>query len=235
MPGRKNDNMKKRRTNKNRVSVNNSLTKRVKNLESAVRAEETKKKYEVFNEVPMQIQTSNLPIWTLINSIQPGDGANNINGISYINQGISYKFLVHNTSGVPAIFRMAILRLKSGQVLDGTGPDLFTGTASLGIDFSSTSEQQRYYYPFNTKKYDVVLQDNVKLGAKNSLYTEQFSSNQIISGYKPFKNRKEFIDDSIGNMNTSYYLVAFCVPAAMDGDTGTVELTGQTIMYYKDN
>lgn len=234
MPGKQNT-MKKRQVNKSRTNVNASLVKRVKDIESLIKAEETKKKYEVFNEVTIQIQSSNLPIWTLINSIQPGDAANNLNGISYINQGISYKFLVHNTSGVPCVFRMAILRLKSGQELDATGPDLFTGTASLGIDFSSTTEQQRYYYPFNTKKYDVILQDNVKLGAKNSLYTEQFSSNQIISGYKPFKNRKEFIDDSLGGMNTSYYLVAFCVPAAMDGDAGSVELTGQTVMYYKDN
>lgn len=233
MPIRKSDYKKKRRSNKSKP--NTGLVKRVKNIESLLRAEETKKKYEPFNEVPMQIQASNLPIWTLINSIQPGDGGNNIQGVSYINQGIAYRFLVHNTSSTPCIFRMAILRLKSGQVLDATGPDLFTGTAGLGISFSSTSEQQRYYYPFNRKKYDVILEDNVKLGAKNSLYTEQFSSNQIISGYKPFKNRKEFIDDSIGNMNTSYYLVAFCVASAMDGDTGTVELTGHTTMYYKDN
>lgn len=218
-----------------RKSNNMTLEKRIRDLESAVRVEETKKKYTLFNEVVLQLQSANLPVWTLINELTPGDGANNINGVSYINRGISYKFLIHNTSSEPCIFRMAVIRAKSGQVFDATGPDLFTGTAGLGIDFSSTTEQQRYYYPFNRKKYDIIHEEKVKLGAKNSVYTEQNSSNELIKGYKAFKNRKEFIDSNVGNMNTNYYLIAFCVPSAMDGNTGSLEMTGESVMYYKDN
>lgn len=218
-----------------RKKQSNSLVRRIKDLESSVRAEETKKKYTSINEANIALQTAGLPIWSKINAISQGNTANTLTGASYVNRGISYKFLVHNTSGEPAIFRMAILRLKSGVDMDVSGTDLFTGSAGLGLDFSSASDPQRMYLSFNRKKFDVILEEYLKVGAKNSIYTEQFNSNQIIKGYKPFKNRKEFVDTSTGGMDTNYYIIAFAVPAALDQNTGTLEMTGETVVYYKDN
>lgn len=233
MPLRKAD-YKKKRKYRNKKNNYMSLTRRVSNIESEIRAEETKKKFTTFNEITIPFQSSSLPVWTLINEILPGDTGNSLDGVSYINRGIGYKFLLHNTSGEPCVFRMAILRLKSGQTFSSTGEDLFTGTQSLGISYASTTERQRYYYPFNRKKFDVILEEHVKIGAKNSVGDDQFNANQLIKGYKAFKNRKEFIDSSVGNMNTNYYMIGFAVPAALDLNTGNIELTGETTLYFKD-
>uniref|UniRef100_UPI00404AEC7E hypothetical protein n=2 Tax=Pseudomonadati TaxID=3379134 RepID=UPI00404AEC7E len=105
----------------------------------------------------------------------------------------------------------------------------------LGLDFSSSSEYQRFYLPFNTKRYDVILNRRIKVGGNNQTYTENFDANKIIKGYKSFKNRKEYVNTSSGQMDTNYFLVAFLVPTNMDGTSMTVEMTGETCVYYKDN
>lgn len=145
------------------------------------------------------------------------------------------KFLLHNTTSNPCVVRCAIIRLKSGQTISSIGESLLTGSAQLGLDFSSASEYQRYYLPINTKRYDVIMQRTIKLGAKNSTYTEQFTCNKLIKGYKRFNNRKEFTNNSSGSMDTNYYFVSWLVDSAMDTNTITVELTGETCFYYKDN
>lgn len=226
--------MKNKKPNGKKPKGSSDLEKRVKKLEGSVRAEETKRKFTQFNEVAIT-NSATLPVWTQINNLSQGDAANNIEGVSYALTGISMKFLLHNTTSNPCVVRCAIIRLKSGQTISSIGESLLTGSAQLGLDFSSASEYQRYYLPINTKRYDVIMQRTIKLGAKNSTYTEQFTCNKLIKGYKRFNNRKEFTNNSSGSMDTNYYFVSWLVDSAMDTNTITVELTGETCFYFKDN
>lgn len=211
-----------------------SLNKRLKTVESNVRAEETKKFYLPQNETQLISTSSSLTMLNVINPMIQGDLASNIDGISYSLRGIAFRFLVHNTSSTAAIVRVAVIRAKSGFSMSTTGESLLLGTAQNGLDYSSASEYQRYYSPINTKKYDVIMQRTFKLGAKNSTYTSNMDCNKIIRGYKAFKNRKEFVNSS-GNPDTPYYIVGWCIDTNMDFTPITVEVTGETTFYYKDN
>lgn len=224
---------KSQRAYKKKMTLRN-LNLRLKTCESNIRAEEVKKNFTNFNEVAIT-NGATLPVWTLINNLSQGDTASTIDGISYANRGIAMKFLLHNNNNEACVVRLAILRLKSGQTFTSIGENLFTGNQQLGLDFSSSSEYQRFYLPFNTKRYDVILQRRVKLGGNNSTYTENFDANKIVKGFKSFKNRKEFANTSSGGMDTNYFLVAFLVPCNMDSTIMTVEMTGETCVYYKDN
>ena len=211
-----------------------SLNMRLKSVESNVKAQETKKNYRQHNEKVIG-NNSTLQINNQINNMNQGDGANDVDGNSYSLTGIAGTFLIHNVSSFPTLMRVAVVRAKSGQIVDSNGTDLFTGSAGLGLDFVSATEAQRYYLPFNSHKYDIVYSRMIKLGGKNNTYTNDFSSNQIVKFYKRFKNRKEFIDNSSGGMDTVYQLIIFPVDCAMDGNILNVEVTGQTCVYYKDN
>lgn len=211
-----------------------SLEGRVRQLESNVRAEETKKHYQPQNETQLVAQSGSLTMLNVINSLPQGDNASSIDGISYSLRGIAMKFLVHNTSGVTAIVRLAVIRAKSGQTISTAGEDLLTGAQQNGLDYGSATEYQRYYCPINTKKYDVIMQRTFKLGAKNTVGTSNYDCNKLIRGYKRFNNRKEFINSS-GDPDTKYYVVGWCVDTNMDNSAITIEVTGETIFYYKDN
>lgn len=219
---------------KRRMTLRN-LNSRLKNVESNVKAEETKKKYTQFNETIVNNGLS-LPVWSQINYLVQGDTASTIDGISYSLRGIAMKFMLHNNSSVAGYVRVAIIRLKSGQTISSTGENLFTGANQLGLDFTSATEQQRLYAPLNTKRYDVVMQRVIKIGALNSTYTSNIDCNRMIRGYKRYKNRKEFINtSSSGVTDTTYYAVAWAVDSALDTNTISVEMTGETTFYYKDN
>jgi|UniRef100_UPI0040472A70 hypothetical protein len=211
------------------------IDKRVKALEIDKSKEETKKRYTQFNEVIVNNSSATLPVWTPINQISQGDSANTVDGISYTLTGIAMKFLLHNNTGTAGIVRLAIIRLKSGQTMTSIGENLFTGSNSLGLDFNSATEQQRYYLPINTKRYDVIMQRTIKIGALNSTYTDNFDANKLVKGYKSYKGRKEFTNTSSGGMDTNYYLVGWSVDTALDTNSFNVELTGETTVYFKDN
>lgn len=210
------------------------LEGRVRQLESNVRAEETKKFYLNQNETQLVSTASSLTMLNVINPLNYGDNANTLDGISYNARGIAMKFLVHNTSGVAAIARIAIVRAKSGQTITTAGEDLLTGTAQQGLDYDAASEYQRYYCPINRKKYDVIMERTFKIGAKNSVGTANYDCNKLVRGYKRFNNRKEFLNSS-GSPDTKYYIVGWCVDTNMDFSPITLEVTGETIFYYKDN
>lgn len=212
----------------------NTLIKRVRALESAHRAEETKKFYVQQSETPLYTNTNALSCLNQINGMTQTDAANGIDGVSYILTGIRMKFLIHNTASNPALVRLAIIRLKSGQTLTTTGESLFVGSASNGLDYASATEQQRYYLTLNRNRYDIIMDKVIKVGAKNSTYTNNFNSNVLVEEYKRFNNRKEFMNSS-GNPDTKYYIVGYAVDAAMDFNAGNLELTGETTFYYKDN
>lgn len=225
--------------NKNRVYGKKSMNlknfdKRLKNVESNIKAEETKKFYLNQNETQLQSTAAALTMLNVINPITYGDGANRLDGVSYSLRGIAMKFLVHNTSGVSAIVRLAIIRLKSGQTMTTDGEDLLTGTAQQGLDYLSASEYQRYYCPINRKRYDVIMERTFKLGAKNSVGTSNYDCNKLVKGYKSFKNRKEYINAS-GDPDTKYYIVGWAIDTNMDFTPLTIEVTGETCFYYKDN
>jgi len=171
-----------------------AIDKRVKNLESNVRAQETKKFYVQQSETPLYTNTNALSCLNQINGMLQADGANAIDGVSYSLTGIRMKFLLHNTSSNPTLVRIAIIRLKSGQTISTTGESLFVGSASNGLDYASSTEQQRYYLPLNRNRYDVIFDKTVKVGAKNSTYTNNFTSNQMIDEYKRFKNKKRIYE-----------------------------------------
>ncbi len=230
----KNPKVKKSQKDYKKKMTLRNLNLRLKNCESNIRAEEVKKNFTTFNEVAIT-NSPTLPVWTLINNLSQGDSASTIDGVSYANRGIAMKFLLHNNTNQACVVRLAVLRLKSGQTFTSIGENLFTGNQQLGLDFSSSSEYQRFYLPFNTKRYDIILQRRIKVGGNNQQYTENFDANKIIKGYKSFKNRKEYVNTSSGQMDTNYYLVAFLVPTNMDGTSMTVEMTGETCLYYKDN
>lgn len=211
-----------------------SLNKRLKNVESNVRAEETKKFYLPQNETQLLSTSGPLTMLNVINPMIQGDLASNIDGVSYSLRGIAMRFLVHNTTGTAAIVRIAVVRAKSGFNMTTQGESLLLGTAQNGLDYAGANEYQRYYCPINTKKYDVIMQRTFKLGAKNSTYTSNIDSNKIIRGYKSFKNRKEFVN-AAGNPDTPYYIVGWCVDTNMDFTPISIEVTGETTFYYKDN
>lgn len=211
-----------------------SLNKRLKDVESNIRAEETKKFY--LNQNETQLVSTSVPL-TMLNVINPlnyGDNANTLDGISYSARGIAMKFLVHNTSGVAAIVRIAIIRAKSGQTITTAGEDILTGTAQQGLDYDAASEYQRYYCPLNRKKYDVIMERTFKIGAKNSVGTSNYDCNKLIRGYTRFKNRKEFLNSS-GEPDTKYYILGWAIDTNMDFTPLTIEVTGETCFYYKDN
>lgn len=210
------------------------LNMRLKSVESNVKAQETKKHYHQLNE---KVLTNSLTLqqFDQINTINQGDAANSVDGNSYALTGIAGKFLIHNTVNRATLLRVAVLRLKSGQTITSGGEGLFTGSAGLGLDFSSSSEPQKYYLPFNSKKYDIIYSRDIKVGGKNTGETNDFTSNQIIRFYKSYKNKKEHINTSSGSMDTSYRLVMFPVDVGMDFNTLGLEITGQTVFYYKDN
>lgn len=211
-----------------------NFDKRLKNVESNIKAEETKRFY--LNQNETQLVSTSIPL-TMLNVINPityGDGSNRLDGVSYSLRGIAMKFLVHNTSAVTAIVRIAIIRLKSGQTMTTDGEDLLTGTARQGLDYFNASEYQRYYCPINRKRYDVVMERTFKLGAKNSVGTSNYDCNKLIRGYKSFKNKKEYINAS-GDPDTKYYILGWCIDSNMDFTPLTIEVTGETIFYYKDN
>lgn len=234
MPGSKSKSIIAAKNAARRSLTLRNLNHRLKSVESDIKAEETKKKYIQFNEVVVNNGAS-LPVWTPINPINVGDGAAQVDGISYALRGIAMKFYLHNNSGVSGYVRLAVIRLKSGQQMSSSGENLFTGGAQLGLSYDSATEQQRLYHPLNTKRYDVIMQRVIKVGAKNSTYTSNFECNKMVRGYKPYKNRKEFINTSSGGMDTNYYLVAWAVDSALDFNTINVEMTGETCFYYKDN
>lgn len=216
------------------ASATNNLNARLRNVESNIRAEETKKYYAQQNETQLVAQSPTLTMLNVINGINQGDSAYNLDGISYSLRGIAMKFLVHNTTGVTAIARIAIIRCKSGQTLSTQGEDLLTGSAQNGLDFSSATEYQRYYCPLNRKKYDVIMERTFKIGAKNSVGTSNYDCNQLIRGYKRYKNRKEYMNSN-GDPDTKYYILGWCVDTNMDNSAITLEVTGETTFYYKDN
>ncbi len=217
-----------------RMGLIRSIDKRVKSIESNVRGQETKKHYHQLNEKTL---TNNVTLqqFDQINSINQGDSSAKCDGVSYALTGIAGKFLIHNTTNRASLVRLAVIRLKSGQAMTDIGQSLFTGASSLGLDFSSASEQQRYYLPFNSHRYDIIFSKDVKVGAKNTGSTDDFRSNQIVKFYKSYKNRKEHINTSTGSVDTSYRLIIFPVDVGMDGNTLNLEVTGQTTFYFKDN
>jgi len=224
-------NTKPKTTKKNTYTA---LDKRVKKLESNVKAEETKKLYLSQQETLLISTSPTLTLLNVINSLNQGDNASTIDGISYSLRGIAMKFLVHNTSANPAIVRLAVIRASSGFTMSTAGESLLTGAQQNGLDFSSASEYQRYYCPINRKKYDVVMERTFKIGAKNSTYTSNMDCNKLVRGYKKYQNKKEFLN-SQGNPDTKYYIVGWCVDTNMDFNTINVEVTGETCFYYKDN
>lgn len=212
-----------------------AIDKRVKNLESSFKAQETKKKYTTYNEQVIG-NNATLQINQQINTLVQGDGTSEIDGNSYALTGIAGRFLFHNVSQYPTLMRLAVIRIKSNASFTTAGEDLFLGSAGLGLNFSSATEPQRYFLPFNSHKYDIIYSENVLVGGKNATYTNDYHSNQIVSFYKRYKNRKETVDTSAGgDMNTSYRLIIFPVDCAMDSNTLNMEVTGQTVFYYKDN
>ena len=85
---------------------------------------------------------------------------------------------------------------------------------TVGKDYSSTSEQERFFLPINTKKQDVIFQQTVNVASKSG--SDQTRWNKIVSKYKRQKNKKEFINSVNGEMHTTSYLVAWGVTPAMD-------------------
>lgn len=222
-----------KQTRNPRRKSSKSIISRVKKLERHANATETKRHTTEFNEVsvPQTLQTTTIPV---INDMTVGDTAANIDGAQYALTGIAYRFLVHNQTSVDLIYRMAIVRVKVGSALSTTGESLFLQGSGNGLDFDSASAAQRYILPLNRRKYDVIFERMLKVGKTNSTYTNQVNNNFIIKGYKRFANKKETMNSS-GNPDTKYQLVAWVVDANLDGNLCSIEQTGQTVFYFKDN
>ena len=216
----------------------NSLTQRVKKLESSVRSEETKKHLTPYGEVSITANTStstggSIPLLNLINNMELGVDGNDVSGTSYALTGIAQKWFVHNQTAVDSLFRIAIVRSKD-VITSATGEDLFLGFTGVGQDFVESSESQKYYLPLNNRKYDIIMDDTIKIGKSNSSSTSQYDNNQFIKGYKRFSNRKEFMNATT-DPDTKYYLMAWCIDANLDHNASILELSGTTTFYYKDN
>jgi len=226
-----------KKTNKKTFRKPNTLNKRVKALESNMKAEETKRHVTPYGEAVITANTSSsggtLQMFTLLNDMNQGDGANSIDGVEYSLTGIKTKWFVHNSTGVENLFRIAVIRTKN-LTITANGQDLFLDAVSNGLDFADASESQKLYLPLNHKKYDIIFEDMIKLGKSTGSSTSRFNTMAFINNYRRYANRKESIDGAT-NPNTRYYLVAWVVDGALDLQATNVELSGHATFYYKDN
>lgn len=210
-----------------------NLNKRLKNCESNIRAEETKRYVTEYSEEGVQtILTTGTT--QVINDMVRGDLARNLDGSQYSLTGIGYRFLVHNQGAVDCIYRMCLVRIDTGSALTTTGESLFMQSNGDGLNFSSATESQKYYLPLNRRKYDVIFERSFKVGKSNATYTSQYNNNFIIKGYRRFKNKKETLNSN-GVPDTKYQLLMWAIDANLDGNIVTLEQSGQTVFYYKDN
>ena len=216
-----------------RKKTNNTLLKRVKMLESSMKAEETKKHFTAYGEQSVPATPgANVPFINVINDLVQATDADGVDGVKYALTGIAQKWFIHNQTAVDLLFRTCVIRSKS--TIGGSGEDLFLSLQGEGLNFSSASESQKIYLNINHQKYDVIFEDMIKVGKSNASGTSQYDNNQFIRGYKRFKNKVETIDGD-GLPNTRYYLLAWVVDANLDNNACSVELSGMTTFYYKDN
>lgn len=215
---------------KSKKAMSNS--KRIQRLESKVNSAETKIKMTEFNEDTIEtLLTSNgIPV---INDMTQGDVGNTVDGSQYSLTGISYNFLVHNQTAVDCTFRFCIIRIENTAALSTTGESLFLQPNGNGLNFNSASATQRFYLPINHRKYDIIFQDRVKIGKSNSSSTSQYDNNQLINGYKKYKNKKESLNSS-GNPDTKYQFLAWTIDNNFDNNLPQIELTGTTKFYFQD-
>ena len=84
---------------------------------------------------------------------------------------------------------------------------------------------------------DVLDHKLIKVGARNSTYTNQFDSNQVVKMYKEYKNGKKVHYLADQDPAERYYLVWWAILAGMDGSSSNqaqLEITGKTTFYYHD-
>lgn len=212
-----------------------SNTKRIDMLEREVKKIDLKRKSTTKSEVAFNTNTTNIPIFELLNGISRGTGDNQMIGDTLFLRGINYKFLLHSNSTDKAqLIRFCII--KSQNTITNVGEQFFINTDGDAVDFDTTTEQQKFVFSLNTRKYDVVLQKIVKLGAKNITYGNQFDCNQIVSDGKRYKGTKiSYNTDAFPNHK--YYLCMWSMLAGMDTSVtnwGITEVTGRVNFFYSD-
>lgn len=211
----------------------NTLLKRVRMLESSVKAEETKKHNTAYGEATVSANPGGpLQLNNVINDLVKSTSANGIDGTEYALTGIAQKWFIHNQTAVDLIYRTCIIRSK--EAISGAGDQLFLSLNGEGLNYQSASEAQKIYLTLNHKKYDIIFEDMIKVGKSNASATSQYDNNQFIKGYKRFNNKKESINID-GDPNDRYYLIAWVVDANLDDNACDIELSGMTTFYYKDN
>ncbi len=213
------------------------LEKRVSHLEAQQNKVETKRKLRTFDQVKWDTDATNLVNLYTMNLLARGTGDDQMIGDSVNLKALAYKVLLHNNDDKAVYVRMAIIRTKDVSGMDITGSEFFKKPDGDYINFANASVTQKFYLPINSDRCDVIDHRIVKLGSRNSTYTNQYESNQICKFYKEYKNgrRVGFISD--GTPSEKYFFVFWGMLAGMDGSStnkAEIEITGNTTFYYHD-
>jgi hypothetical protein len=219
-------------------SKTSGLEKRVSHLEAQQGKIETKRYLRTFDAIQWNSDTTNLVNLYTMNLMGRGTGDNQMIGDSVNLKALGYKVLLHNNEDDKAVYvRMAIIRTKDVSGMDVTGSQFFKKPDGDKLDFSDATVTQKFYLPINTDRCDVVDHKLIKLGARNTTYTNQFESNQIVKFYKEYKNGRRVGYIADGTPSEKYFLVFWGILAGMGGSTtnqAQIEITGNTTFYYHD-
>lgn len=229
MSSKKSTYMKKKKTN--------SLAKRISNLEAQQSKVETKRFCRNFDGSTFDSDVTNLVNLFSLNKIPRGTGDNNMIGDTVNLKAVGYKLLFHNNDDKAVYIRCAVVRTADDAGIDIAGTDFFKNLDGNALNFASATNTQKFYLPINTTRMDVLDHKLIKVGARNSTYTNQFDSNQVVKMYKEYKNGKKVHYLADQDPAERYYLVWWAILAGMDGSStnqAELEITGKTTFYYHD-
>lgn len=196
------------------------------------KAIETKERNIIVSESDIT-NTSQYPYRITMTDIAAGRDDNQRVGNEVQMTKLQYKLFMHNKTNFDSVVRVVVLRPKAN--LNNTDMDAGLQLFKDGngtLDFEDATPQQRLVKDIDRTSYTVLSDKLIKLGAQNSNAKD---NNKIIRFKKTYKRHKlSWEDQSSTVCNNPIKVMFWNIDSALDTNTVTFELTGETSLYYKD-
>lgn len=223
--------------------------KRSKNFNKKVqnvvrRMAETKVKDFPFTEEGLQSNDST-PYLQDVTTIVRGNGVAERVGNQILMSGVKYRLLFHNRNNpnyVETLIKSMWVRIaliQMSNVDDTEVLETFFRRGGNAVDFSLTTEAEKYYLPIDQTNRKVLFQKTFKIGANNTTYTNNYNTNKIEKLYRKINKQIHFEESGVSNSasNKIYFVVWVGnndLDASATDNAGYLEMTGLLATYYKD-
>lgn len=205
---------------------------------------ETKVKDYTLVEFPLRSDMPD-PYVQDLTSIAQNDEADGRVGNQIHLSGVKWRLLFHNRNNPNATgvvvksvwVRMIILQAKN--IDDTSVLEKFFRQGSRAIDFTSATEQEKFYLPVDQTNKKTLFQKTFKLGLSNSQYTQNFYSNHILKKYRSINKEINYEEANVANSaSNKVYAVMWIgnndMDATLSNNAGYIEISGGFSSYYKD-